>query len=384
MTIIPQVRRIIFNDEEIGMGFNSQTGLAVGTALEGFTVGTPPEASGQEVTASIDMVNSYEQMMESLGMSFEAQGRYGFVSGSAKATFAENSNYNSTSTFVVARVIVQNPLTRGKNFAVTQAAKDLLTALRFDEFQRAFGDSFVRGIQTGGEFFAIVRITSVSESTQTELAASLAAEANGLLASGSFKASFTKASSDASTRSEYIATMYQNAGSGITIAPTVEIGEVISRLKAFPEIAKNNPAAYETEVVTYDTIPLPLPTAEEREDFVFALADARERKLRYIQTRNDLEFALRNSAFFVDLPPTNVLQAAVGTYTQLINAVMGHAVRLTRGEITPPRIFDPAAVTPPIVEPAPITLRRAPGSPADLVEIPNMIGQYTGDRKSVV
>jgi hypothetical protein len=35
MPRVPQIRRIIFNDEEIGMGFNSDSGLAVGTALQG-------------------------------------------------------------------------------------------------------------------------------------------------------------------------------------------------------------------------------------------------------------------------------------------------------------------------------------------------------------
>jgi hypothetical protein len=31
-----QIRRIMFDDEQVGMGFNSESGLAVGTALEGF------------------------------------------------------------------------------------------------------------------------------------------------------------------------------------------------------------------------------------------------------------------------------------------------------------------------------------------------------------
>jgi len=34
--------------------------------------------------------------------------------------------------------------------------------MRFEEFTKAFGDSFVRGLQTGGEFYAVIRITSVS------------------------------------------------------------------------------------------------------------------------------------------------------------------------------------------------------------------------------
>lgn len=96
MSRIPQVRRIEFNDEEIGMGFNSESGLAVGTALEGFTIEENPAASGMEVLASITIINSHEELMKNLGMSFEAQGRYGFFSASAKAQFSESTNYNST------------------------------------------------------------------------------------------------------------------------------------------------------------------------------------------------------------------------------------------------------------------------------------------------
>ncbi|MFI0088437.1 hypothetical protein [Streptomyces bobili] len=247
---------------------------------------------------------------------------------------------------------------RGKNFQVTAVAQGLLDSLRFDEFKAAFGDSFVRGLQTGGEFYSVIRITSVSASKQSELALTLQAEANGLVASGGFEAAFTQANSSQSTRSEFSASMYQKAGTGAQISPTVEIGEVINRFKGFPQIASNSAVAYETEVATYDTLPLPVPTIQEQESFLFALSDAREKKHRYAQTRNDLDFALRNPVFFEALPPADVLQSASSTYTKLINAVMDHAIRLSRGQITPPRVFDSTVLTPPLFEPAPVPLRR--------------------------
>src|SRR5262245_38063232 len=217
--------------------------------------------------------------MENLGMSFEAQGRYGFFSASAKAKFSESSNFNSTSTFLVARCVVENPILRGKNFKVNQAADSLLKPVPDEKkFRTAFGDSFVRGLQTGAEFYSIIRSPSASAGKQTELAATLQSEANGLVAGGSFSAAFSQANRSSSTRSEFTATMFQKAGSGAQIAPTVEISEVIDRFKKFPEIARDSAAAYETEVVTYDTLPLPLPTPEEQEDFLLALADAREKK----------------------------------------------------------------------------------------------------------
>jgi hypothetical protein len=385
MSTLPQIRRIMFNDEEIGMGFNSDSGLAVGGALEDFTITENPAAAGQEVVASITIVNTHEELMENLDMSFEAQGRYGLFSASAKAKFSEASNFNSTSTFLVARVVVKNPLRRGKGFKATAAAKALRDSQRFDEFRTAFGDSFIRGLQTGGEFYAVIRLTSVSTSKQTELAVELQAEANGLVASGSFSASFAKANRSSSTRSELTATMYQKAGSGAQIAPTLEIGQVIERFRAFPEIAKASAAAFETEVATYDTLPLPVPTPEEQEDFLLALADARARKLGFIQTRNDLEFALKNPTFFENLPPADVIMAAIATYTRLINAVVSHAVRLSRGEIVPPQLFDPATLAVPIAEPAPIALQRSSVAiPPGMIEIPNFIGLTFGEVRSTI
>jgi hypothetical protein len=66
---------------------------------------------------------------------------------------------------------------------------------------------------------------------------------------------------------------------------------------------------------------------------------------------------------------------AISTYTRLINAVLEHAVRLSRGEISPPRIFDPGALTPPIVEPAPIPLQRVdPLPPLAPNAMPALVG----------
>lgn len=359
MPKIAQVRRTQFNDEEIGMGFNNESGLAIGNALEGFSVREDAAAPGQKVSSSITIVTSHEELMSTLDMSFAAQGRYGFYSGSAKAKFTDSSNFNSTSTFVVARCVVQNPLKRGRDFRVKAQAQALLDSNRFDDFTRAFGDSFVRGLQTGGEFYAVIRITSESTTKQSSLAASLQAEANGLVASGSFKAEFSSSDKETSTKSEFVATMFQMAGSGPSISPVAEIGEVLARFKSFPTIAAAAPVAYETELATYDTLPLPLPTPEEQEDFLLAMVDAREKKLRYIQTRNDLEFARTNPLFFESLPSSDLLLASSSTYTKLINATIDHAIKLSRGQMTTVRLFDPSGLIPPIVEPAPIPLRRA-------------------------
>ncbi len=298
------------------------------------------------------------------------------VSASVKAEFTESSTYNSTSTFLVAKVIVQNPFKRGVDFSLKQSAKDVLDDLvtGVDNFKKAFGDSFVRGLQTGGEFYAVIRITSISSTTQRELSKSLEEEYYGLATSGSFERKFNQANTSASTRSELNATMFQKAGIGDQISPTTEISEVMARVKQFPTIVQENPVAYETEVATYDTLPLPIPTPEEQESFLLALRDARDRKLHYVQSKNDLEFPRRNPVFFEELPADDILVTAITVYAKLINAVMDHGIKLSKGQMNPPRVFDPSLLQPPLAEPAPILLRRAAPPVLPTIRVPNFIG----------
>lgn len=119
---------------------------------------------------------------------------------------------------------------RGKNFEVSQPAKDLLTVANSEAFKMAFGDNFIRGLQTGGEFYSVIRITSVAISKRVDRAATLQAEANGLIAAASFEASFAGANSSASTHSEYNATMYQHAGSGCRPGARPPSGRHLRRL----------------------------------------------------------------------------------------------------------------------------------------------------------
>jgi hypothetical protein len=361
-TPIAQVRVLMANNESIGMGFNSVSGLAVGTPfdVDNIIIEPDPSAPGQTVTSTITLINTHDELMESVGLSVDAAGRYGFFSAALKAQFADESAYNSTSTFLLAKVLVQNPFTRGRNFGLTPDATGILgvPGTGHDTFQTAFGDSFVRGLQTGGEFYAVIRITSISTSKERDLASTLEAEFNGLAASGSFQGAFNQANQEESTRSEFNAVMYQRAGTGEEIAPTLRVDDVLSRVKKFPTIVLAHPVAYETEVATYNTIPLPTPTPEEQADFAIDLSDAQGKKLHYVQTKNDLEFARANPEFFENLPAADVLRNAIEIYTQLANAVMQHGRDLANGSMNPPRLFDPGALDPPLIEPAPIPLTR--------------------------
>jgi N-acetylneuraminic acid mutarotase len=360
-TPIDQVRLIDFTDAEpqTGMGFNSATLVFPGTALS-FSPGSPdPAETGKVVTGHATIISSHEELMDQIGVSVAASGRYGLASASAKMNFSKSTGYNSSSTFVLAQASVVNPIVRGKDFQLTGPASALLNALNIDSFKTAFGDSFVRGIKSGGEFFAVFRLTSLRQETQQQLASTLTAEINGLLIGGaSFSAAFTTAQQSENDRAEVEISFYQAAGSGITASITLDVQEILNRLKNFPTFARDNPFPFKAEIATYDTIPIAMPPPVEVEDFIFSMSQDERKKLDYIKRKNDVDFALQHTEYFDDLPSSTDLGADSELYQQLINAVMHHQVQLAKGQFPTPEVFDPAKVG--LTEPVPRQFKRKP------------------------
>jgi hypothetical protein len=350
MTTISQVRLLHYNGEDIGRGFNSDTGLAVGVALD---FDSPSIVQSQESSSSCEIVTSHEELMDSLHLSAQAEGHYLFASASVKTDFSKTTKYNTVSTFVVARTLINNNvISRGHNFRITPTAKALLDSHQDASFHTAFGDSFVRGLVTGGEFYAVMRITSVETSRQESLAVSLKATIDTPTAGGSFSGDLKTAQDETNGRTEFSVVFYQAGGAGqAEIGTTLNVDEIKQRLHDFPTAVLNHPFNYLTEVATYDTVPIPVPTKEQTDAFLLALSDAEQQKLRFIETHNDIEFAIDHPDYFDDLIPLAELQSAKEAYLQGINAVIAHEIKLANGQIDPPQLFDPSKATPPITLP---------------------------------
>ena len=91
-TPLPQVRVLAYNGEDIGMGFNSDSGLAIGTALD---FDEPSRLSGQEAKATAEIITTHESLMESLAVSAEAPGRYGLTSPTLKVDFSQGFGFST-------------------------------------------------------------------------------------------------------------------------------------------------------------------------------------------------------------------------------------------------------------------------------------------------
>jgi hypothetical protein len=137
----------------LGRGVNILTGDIIGKALN--VISKEQAVSGGEAMYDCQVTETHDSVMEALGLSVEASGRYGMFSAEGKFKLSEMSRFNATSTFVVASCRVQNAFEMVDRFELLPEAERLLK--NPEKFRTAFGTSFVRGLQTGGNFISSCR-----------------------------------------------------------------------------------------------------------------------------------------------------------------------------------------------------------------------------------
>ena len=348
---MPQVITIPYDGQEVGQGYNSETHETVGTALSVANISEDPSVDGQQVTTLFQSVTSQENLMESLGISASLDVRYGLFAGGAKMDFAQSHAVNSYSSFVAGRCVVNNAIRHGHGFSLSETATALVTTQRTDEFKTAFGDMFVRSLKTGGEFDVVARITSVSEEHQTQMSASLHGEYNGLATDVSFSAAFKSATSDSSNHTEVTVFMSQAGGIGEQASFTgSDATKILQRLSEFPAVVHQHPVGFEVELASYNTIPLPIPTAEESQDRQIVLQDCLNQKMVFLKAMTDLDFIMGEDTriFFDDPPPPADLSMLQGQYRAALNALMAHAIKVSTGQMNPPQTFVANPPPPPL------------------------------------
>jgi hypothetical protein len=108
---MPLSKEIPFSaNMEYGVGFDDLTGETRGIIFDYSTIHPIEGLSSLGQTGSFFMkrVDDAESVYKSLNVSVEVSGRYGLFSADAKFNFMETSKFNSQSTFLVARVQINN------------------------------------------------------------------------------------------------------------------------------------------------------------------------------------------------------------------------------------------------------------------------------------
>ncbi len=346
-----QVIVVPFSGQLIGQGYNTETGENVGTALLVDSVFEDTSTDAQVASTIFESVESQDSLNESLGMSLSADVRVGLFAGGAKVAYAEQHAVNSSSSYVAGRSVVQNAIRHGKGFRLTPEAQRLIDAGDTAGFKKAFGDRFVRSLNTGGEFCIVARVTSTNAEQQSKVSSALQGEYNGILSAGSFARAFDQATVETNGKTEVSVKMLQSGGQGAQLAFTgPQAASVIVRLQELPTFVHQHASGLEAELATYDTIPIPVKTEEELADRSLVLNDCAAQKTLFLKAISDLQLVLDDNGklLFDDLPPKDQLVEVLGAYRTALNALMAHAIRVSTGAMNPPQMFVAAPPPPPL------------------------------------
>jgi hypothetical protein len=184
---------------------------------------------------------------------------------------------------------------------------------------------------------------------------------------------------ETNNRTEVTVFMSQAGGIGAQASFTgPDATKILDRLSQFPQSVHDHPVGYEVELANYNTIPLPVPTAEESEDRLIVLQDCFAQKMGFLQSLSDLKFMLseNGSVFFENLPPQEELLKMQGQYRTALNALMAHAIRVSTGRMNPPQLFVASQIPPPL------NFKKRPFTPLPSAPtMPNWVGRRFDDQK---
>jgi hypothetical protein len=150
-----------------GIGVKSATGGRRGLGVVG-TVSQIPGASGGSGGFLMTRIQTTSDMEDELGISADASGGVGLFSASERFNFAKSSKIQQTSIAILLHCTRQFGFQQINDPSLSPSAAELVAQGQLDLFADRFGDCFVVGLRTGGQFFGIIRVdTKNEESRQT-------------------------------------------------------------------------------------------------------------------------------------------------------------------------------------------------------------------------
>lgn len=303
-----------------GLGFNSASNTIRGQAV---TV-QPLQSTGdgQTILFSCHKTESVEDVYTQIGLSVDASASAGLFGGSDKFDFVQSKSLHSYSVFLVVSIEVSNATQHMLGEQLLPAAAELLSSGDNDHFLASFGDYYIKGVESGGEFFAIIEIQTSDSNDQNAISNSLDVAGffgdGGADLQGKFTSNFQKVTQ---SRSLDISS-YQKGGQGEGAKQKVTPGELLDKALNFANDALAHPVPYRAELQDYVSLNPPKPPnvidIQNAKDVLQQLATNRNILLQFI---NDVTFILSNPDQF-DTPKAGVdLNTLANQAREMINQI---------------------------------------------------------------
>ena len=281
-------------------------------------------------SSTFSQVDRLEDVFSALGIDVGVSGYYGFFSGDAKFDYTKQMKMSQQSSHILAQVTVENSPARCTNPTFTKDAQALLNTGDMVGFRNRFGDGYVRGMQTGGEYFALYSIFNEQLEDQESARASLHARFDAISWGVGGDVSLDMETRNLLNVCEVSILTLQRGGNADGVTPATNPEAIMSRIDAFPKLAQSAPFINTVTVAGYVTlggIPNPV-SVLVRQDTLKHLMSVR---LLLQQTRDDVEEELAHPTAFVMVPAVTVLNQWDSDLNDQLNLVNTAAVECAQG-----------------------------------------------------
>jgi hypothetical protein len=247
----------------LGMGFNTLTGETTTLAVVDQDPHVDPAGGGQTVRYTLTICETSDQLDQALSISASASYTALFGTVEGRVDFARSFSEHRYYLYVVVRCRVENSV----SFVTAPAPSDALAKLvgqdstiDFEAFRNQFGDSYVKSVQTGGEFIGVLRWQTTTQTEQTKISG----EVKGQFTSGSFNVDTAARIAKLHTSSDYQVYLYRNGAHG----PLAAANDMVDAALRFPsdvDPATGHPVVYQFGTGDYATfLPATLPSVDHR------------------------------------------------------------------------------------------------------------------------
>ncbi len=294
---------------DFGLGYNSAIDDIRGLAVSGGTIKPAGDGKddGQTVIFHVHSVSSMSDVKQSLGVSVEAAAVFLGGGGSASFDFSESSSLHSFSAYLLVSSFVTNASTHMLGEQLSDQGNKLVANGQMDtRFVEEFGDLYIKGIESGGTFFATIEVQTTDSTDQTKVAASLSVNAFVGGGAESLKSHFNSDSMQSLSTHHLEINSLQVGGKGASARQFLTVDEMLAAATNFAATVAGNPVSYRVELQDYQSLNLPPPpNAADLQNAKDVLADCGARREAWLQYRNDIAFILANPTQF-DTPPVDL------------------------------------------------------------------------------
>jgi len=335
------------NGMAYGSGIDSLDGRILGDAVEKAEPEEIKETGGQSIAFKMRLIESVSSLREEMGMSMSVDASWGLFNAGAKMSFAQESRINSYSIYVMIHVSVLNSFKQLRYVNLRPVAFDLLKQGEHKFFKQKYGNKFVRGINTGGEFVGLLEIKTSSQQEKQDFKSKAKLNMDSIGSSVDVKAAFSHGVSRGAQNKNIEVHSFQRGGSDTEVPDTVE--EMIDRATTFPNNVSKKSVAYSAQLIDYLTTdnyppglsPLELTIAKDVLNYLL-----RERE-KIKMLKNDVDYILGNADEFKNFSYSEFREHSKALM-DLLNEINRAAVHCTHN---PTESSYPSLVIPGIILP---------------------------------